>query len=242
LRAVDVVAIGAHPDDVEASCGGLLAKLAARGRTIAVCDLTRGELGSNGTVEERAREAAHAAQVLGVEHRIGLELPDGGLDGRDPGQTQVVVRMLRQLRPRLVIAPHRRARHPDHVEAAELVGRAIFFAGVHRFANDMPAIERPTLIHGLDYFAMRDSFIVDVSPWMETKLAALRCYASQFVRAAGTQPTLLNDPAYMDRIRMHASWYGARIGCEAGEPYAYAAGVPVDDPVAVLGIDREVEG
>lgn len=241
MRAVDVIAIGAHPDDVEAACGGLLAKLASGGRTVAICDLTRGELGSNGTVEERAREAAEAARVLGVAHRLGLGLPDGGLDGRDSAQTQTVVRMLREFRPRLVIAPHRRARHPDHVEAARLVTRAIFFAGVHRFAKEMPAIARPSLIHGLDYFAMRESFIVDVSRWMDTKLAALRCYASQFVRAAGAQATVLNDPAYMDRIRMHARWYGARIGCEAGEPYAYAAGVPVDDPVAVLGIDREAD-
>ena len=242
MRAVDVVAIGAHPDDVEASCGGLLAKLASRGRTIAVCDLTRGELGSNGTVEERAREAVEAARVLGVAHRVGLGLPDGGLDGRDPVQTEAVVRMLRDFRPRLVIAPHRRARHPDHVEAARLAVRATFFTGVGRFASEAAAIPRPALIHGLDYFAMRESFIVDVSAWMETKLAALRCYASQFVRVAGARPTLLNDPAYLERIRLHAQSYGARIGCAAGEPYAYAAGLPVDDPVAVLGIDREVEG
>jgi len=234
MPAFDVVAIGAHPDDVEASCGGLLAKLVARGHQVAVCDLTRGELGSNGSPEARAVEAAAAARVLGITTRVGLDLPDGGLDGRDPAQTTAVVRMLRELRPRLVVAPQARARHPDHVEAARLVRRAHFFAAVHRFVADAPAIARPTLIHGLDYDPMRESFVVDVSAWMEIKLAALRCYASQFDRTAGARPTLLNDPAYLERIRMHARWYGDRIGCEAGEPFTYAAGIPVDDPVAIL--------
>jgi bacillithiol biosynthesis deacetylase BshB1 len=236
----DLLAIGAHPDDVEAACGGLLAKLAARGRHIAICDLTAGELGSNGSVEVREREAAAAARVLGVAQRLNLGLPDGGLDGGDATQTARVVRVMRQLRPRLVIAPHPRARHPDHVEAARLVRRARFFCGVHRFAPEVTAIPRPALIHGLDYHPMRAAFIVDVSEWMERKLEALRCYVSQFERSPGSQPTVLNAPAYLERIRAQARWYGMQIGCAHGEPYARTGGVPIDDPVAVFGAGEEL--
>lgn len=229
---VDLVAFAPHPDDAETSCGGLLAKLAGRGARVAICDLTRGELGSNGSPEERAREAAAAAEVLGLCARFQLGLPDGGLDARDRGQVDAVVRWLRQHRPRLVVVPHPHSRHPDHAEATELLRRAHFYSAVRRRLADAPAVRRPVLLQALDYHAMQPSFVVDISGEIDRKLEALRCYRSQFERRPGDVATLLNDPAYLERVVTQARTYGQLIGCAAGEPFTVEGAVPVDDPLA----------
>jgi bacillithiol biosynthesis deacetylase BshB1 len=230
---LDVLAFGAHPDDAEAACGGLLAKLAQRGYRVAICDLTRGELGSNGTPAERAAEAREAAAVLGVHERLGLELPDGALDGGDAGQIAAVVRLLRRRAPRLIIGPHARSRHPDHAEAARLLHRAQFFCAVGRFAPEAARVERPVLLRALDWEPMPDpSFVVDIGACLALKLAALRCYRTQFERRPGRVATVLNDPAYLRRVEVNAATYGQLIGAAAGEPYRIDGGVPVDDPVA----------
>lgn len=237
---LDVIAFAAHPDDSEACCGGLLLKLARRGYRTAVCDLSGGELGSNGTPAERQREAAAAAAVLGLAARLQLGLPDGGLDRRDAEQLAAVVGVLRTHAPRLIIAPHPRSRHPDHAEVTALVRRAQFFCGVRRSGPELPPVVRPALIYGLDYHPLRPSFVVDITAELADKLAALRCYRSQFERQAGSVATLLNDPAYLHRIETNARHYGQRIGCAAGEPYVIEAAVPVDDPVQVFAPASEV--
>jgi bacillithiol biosynthesis deacetylase BshB1 len=231
---LDVLAIGAHPDDAEAACGGLLAKLAARGHRAGICDLTRGELGTNGTPAGRAAEAEAAAHVLGVGVRIQLGLPDGGVDGRDPRQLEALVRLLRAHAPRLVVAPHPRTRHPDHVEAARLVTRARFFAAVPRFAADVAAVARPVHLRAPDYWPVVPSFVVDIGDFLAVKLAALGCYRSQFEAGAGARPTHLNDPAYLRRIETDARHYGRLIGVAAGEGYVVDGAVPIDDPVRDL--------
>lgn len=232
---LDVLAFGAHPDDAETACGGLLAKLARRGYRVAICDLTRGELATNGTPDERAREAEAAARVLGLAARLQLALPDGGLDGGDPRQAEAVVRTLRAEAPRLVLGPHPHARHPDHVEAARLVRRARFFASVARFAPGVgPPVPRPVHLRALDFWPLRPSFVVDIGAELPTKLAALGCYRSQFERGEESRATILNDPAYLQRVETAARHYGALIGSSAGEPYVMDGAVPLDDPVAAL--------
>jgi bacillithiol biosynthesis deacetylase BshB1 len=233
--SLDVIAIAPHPDDAEATCGGLLAKLSRRGYRVAICDLTRGELGSNGTPEERAAEAQQASQQLGLHVRLNLGLPDGGIDGRESRQIEVLVRLLRRHAPRLLIGPHERSRHPDHAEASELVRRAHFYSGVRRFAPEIPAVDRPVLLRALDYHPMpHPSFVVDISDFLAAKLAALRCYRSQFERRSDRVATLINDPSYLRRIEINAGAYGQLIGCDAGEPFAVQGGVPVEDPVQLF--------
>jgi len=239
--AYDVIAFGAHPDDAETACGGLLVNLVGRGHRVAICDLTRGELGTNGSPELRGREAAAAARVLGIAARLQAGLPDGGLDGRSVEQQSALVGFLRAHRPRLVIAPHPRSRHPDHAEAAELVRRAVFFAAVPRFAPGTSACARPVRLQAADYWPLRPSFVVDVSAALATKLEALRCYRSQFERqSAAAVPTHLNDPAFLRRIETDARHYGRLIGVAAGEAFVVDGGVPVEDPLATFAARPEV--
>jgi bacillithiol biosynthesis deacetylase BshB1 len=231
---LDVLAVGAHPDDAEAACGGLLAKLAARGYRVGICDLTRGELGTNGTPEGRAAEADEAARVLGLATRVQLGLPDAGLDGRDPEQVRALVRLVRRHAPRVLIGPHAKSRHPDHTEAAALVARAQFLAAVPRFAPEIAAVARPVHWRCPDYWPVRPSFVVDIEAFLPAKLAALGCYRSQFERGAGDQPTQLNDPAYLRRIETDARHYGRLIGAAAGEAFVTDGAVAVDDPVQLF--------
>jgi len=131
--ALDALCFGAHPDDIELSCGGLAARLAAHGHAVGLVDLTQGERASRGDVATRAREAAEAAKRLGVALRVNLELPDTGLDARSPEQLRRVVGCLREHRPALVVAPDRHDEHPDHVEGSSLVARACYLSGLARF-------------------------------------------------------------------------------------------------------------
>lgn len=229
----DVIAFGAHPDDAETACGGLLVHLARRGYDVAICDLTRGEMASNGTPEERQQEAIEAAAILGV-HRFNLDLPDGGLRADEPSQRHAVVSALRAHGPRLIIVPDGAARHPDHIAASELLQQARFWCGAAGYEPSIPVARRPVLIRSLDFHPMQPSFVVDVTAEMETKLQALRCYRSQFERSPGRVGTLLNDPAYLQRVETNARAYGQLIGCGAGEPYGLDGPLPVDDPLALL--------
>jgi len=236
---LDVLACVAHPDDAETSCGGLLVKMSRRGYRVGICDLTRGELASNGTPEIRQQEAAAAAAVLQLTTRINLSLPDGGIDPHNPEQLLAVVRLLRQQQPRLLIAPHTGNRHPDHAATRALVQRAQFFMGVHGYDRSTPAVPRAVLVHALDYHPMEPSFLVDISDELSTKLQAIRCYRSQFEATEGSAPTVLNDRAFLQRIETNAAAYGQRMGCAAAEPYWMEAAVPLEDPIAALTTSRQ---
>ena len=230
----DVLAFGAHPDDAEAACGGLLIQLVRRGYRVAICDLTRGELASNGTVAERQAEAAAAARLLGLHGRFDLGLPDGGLRADALEQRRSLVAALRAHAPRLILIPDLAARHPDHLAAHALLRQAQFYCGVAGYEAGTAPVQRPVLVRALDFHPMVPSFVVDVSEVLALKLEALRCYRSQFERGPGRLPTLLNEPAYLQRLETNARAYGQLIGCAAGEPYGLDGPVPLADPVAAL--------
>ena len=238
--ALDVLACVAHPDDAETSCGGLLAKMSKLGYRVAICDLTRGELASNGSPEIRQKEADAASAVLQLAARFNLGLPDGAIDANNSEHLHAVVGLLRQLSPRLLVAPHRGNRHPDHAATRALVQKARFFCGVHGFDRSTQAIVRPVLLHALDYEPMEPSFIVDISEVLEIKLQAIRCYRSQFEANKGSKPTVLNDRAFLTRVETNAAAYGQRIGCAAGEPYWMESALPLNDPVAALAAVEQV--
>ena len=231
---LDVLAFGAHPDDAEMACGGLLLKLARRGYRVAICDLTRGELASNGTPEIRQQEASAASQVLQLANRFNLGLADGGLRGEAPEQLVALVRLIRQQRPRLILGPHASGRHPDHAATGELVRRAQFFSGVKGYDPETSSVIRPVHLQALDYHPMQPSFIVDISEELSEKIRAIECYRSQFEAREGSIVTLLNDRRFLQRISTDAATYGQQIGCAAGEPFCIDGGVPLEDPVASL--------
>ncbi|MGD0201376.1 MAG: bacillithiol biosynthesis deacetylase BshB1 [Bryobacteraceae bacterium] len=230
---LDLLAIAAHPDDVEQTCGGTLLKMTELGYRSGVLDLTAGDMGTRGSPEVRLREAEAAARELLLEWRGNLHLPDARLENTLSARMTLAME-IRRLRPRVVIAPYWEARHPDHYRAGELAYEACFLAGLKKLD---PASEphRPfKLIYSSLYANVTPSFVVDISAEFERRMAALFCYESQYGPAAES-----GDFPDREEIReRHASiarFYGNLIGVRYGEPFVAKETMRVDDVMA-LGV------
>jgi len=239
--ALDALFFGAHPDDIELTSGGLAALLASHGHAVGIADLTRGEAASRGTPEERAREAAEAAKLLGVAERINLGLPDLGIDRSDHGQLRVVAGAIRTHRPSLVVAPHHDDLHPDHIEGAHLVARACHVAGMLRF--DAPGERhRPArLLFALYRTDRAPHLVVDVSAVWDRRSAALAVHRSQLDRQTEEQgrpaaATYLTHPDFLPEVTARARWFGALIGARYGEGYRVRGPVAIHDARALIGV------
>jgi N-acetylglucosamine malate deacetylase 1 len=230
MTQVDVLAIAAHRDDVELTCGGTLIKAADAGRRTGIIDLTAGEMGTRGSAELRAEEADRAAAVLGVAVRENLSLPDAGLVS-DPETRTLVARAIRRLRPQVVIAPAPMGRHPDHRVAAELVRDACFVAGLKKLDPDTPAHRPRKVVHCITYREdwMKPSFVVDITAEFERKLEAVRCYASQFEGAKQAGEVYPTGDSLYDVVRLQAGHYGSLIRTRYGEPFFTYETMRVDD-------------
>lgn len=234
MHSVDILAIAAHRDDVELTCGGTLIKSAKLGRRTAILDLTQGETGTRGSAELRAAEASRAAQLLGVEARENLGLPDAGIVNT-PETRAELARVIRRFRPRVVIAPAPRGRHPDHRAAAELVRDACFVAGLAKVAPEVPQWRPHKVVHCVTYredFA-KPTFVVDVSADFERKLEAIRCYVSQFDGATQAGEVYPNGEPLLDVVRHQAAHYGTLIRTRYGEPFFTFETMRVDDVAAL---------
>lgn len=234
MESVDILAIAAHRDDVELTCGGTLIKAGARGQRTAIIDLTQGEMGTRGSAALRAQEASHAAEILGVAARENLGLPDAGIENTVETRRRVAA-LIRKFRPRVVIAPAPRGRHPDHRVAAELIRDASFLAGLAKLDPGTQPHRPKKVIHCLTYRQdfEKPTFVVDVSAEFDQKMAAVRCYASQFegaIQAGEVYPT--GEPLY-DVVRHHASHYGSLIRTRYGEPFFTHETMRVDDIAAL---------
>ena len=218
--ALDVLAIMAHPDDVELTCGGTLLASAALGRRVGIADLTAGETGSRGTVEIRAAEALESSRILGVVVRENLHLPDAHLVNT-PAAREVVIRAIRRHRPTVVITHARQGRHPDHIAAAQLVRDACFLAGLKNLVPEMPAFRPRKVLHAMSFRedVIAPSFVVDISDVFEQKLAAIRCYRSQFDGLSQAGEVYPNGEPLPDIIRHQAAHYGTMIRARYGEPF-----------------------
>jgi len=244
----NLLAIGAHPDDVEISCGGLLIKSAKKGYKTAAVDLTQGEMGTRGSVSVRAKETAKASKILGLKHRENLKLPDCGLDqagqvdltDADSSQLSRVVEMLRRLRPEIVMVHFNMCRHPDHIAASQLVSKAIFYAALRKYrvagqkksAGDV-YVPRQFLLYQTRY-EFRPSFVVDISEVFAQKLKAIDAYGSQIGtdRKYKHEPqTILSSASNRDLFELRARQYGAMIGTTYAEPYLMRNLLKLDDPV-----------
>lgn len=231
---IAVLAIAAHRDDVELTCGGTLAKLASQGYRTGILDLTEGELGTRGSAELRADEAQRAASVLGVAVRENLGLPDAGIVNT-PETRKMIARVLRRLRPAIVIAPAQQGRHPDHRITSELVRDACFISGLAKIEPDLPKHRPRKVLHCLSYREdyTRPTFVVDISAEFDRKLQAIRCYGSQFdgvTQAGEVYPN--GDPLY-EIVRHQAAHYGSLIRTRYGEPFFTTETMRVDDITAL---------
>ena len=214
---VDLLVFGPHPDDLEIGLGGSIAKHAALGHAVGLCDLTRGELGTNGTPEERIKEAEAAREVLGARWRENLGLPDGDIGG-DPAHVAKIVGLIRRARPKTIAIPYRRDRHPDHEAASRLLTRAAFLSGLARYTAPGEKWRADWLLYYFINDSQRPSFVVDVSAHYATKRKALACHASQFAPpATGAAATRLNTPRFQQLIESRDAQFGALIGVEFAE-------------------------
>ena len=233
--SVDVLAFGPHPDDVELFCGGTVAKLVNQGYRVGMIDMTRGEMGTRGSAEERAAEAAEAAKILGVHLRENLGLPDGGLNARDAEQKLAVVDAIRKHKPDLIIGPAAKDRHPDHLQGASLVEEAVFFAYVGKYPSQLERHKVSALMRYPMWWHPEADLIVDVSETWEQRMAAAKAYKTQFYTPGVDGPeTFLASERFVEWVEGRGSQFGAIIGVKRGEPYLLRNPVPVDDPMQLL--------
>jgi N-acetylglucosamine malate deacetylase 1 len=224
----DVLAIAAHRDDVEQTCGGTLLRMAARGLHTAILDLTQGETGTRGTAQEREREAAEAASLLGVGWRSALDLPDGAIENRLENRLKIA-RVVRQLKPRVVILPYWKARHPDHAVVATLGYEACFVAGLAKIETDSSPHRPFKIVYASLYADVRPSFIVDITPFIEQRYAALMAYKSQYSNQTEGGGLFVPKEEIRERTFAEARHYGLLAGVKYGEPFVQNEVGLVDD-------------
>jgi bacillithiol biosynthesis deacetylase BshB1 len=244
-QALDILAIGAHPDDVEMTSGGLLALAASKGQRVGALHLTKGEMGTRGTPEQRVAEAEAASRALGLATLHFAGLKDGHV-WCDERSVAIVAGYVRMLRPRLVIAPWTTCHHPDHEQAAAIVVRAVHFAGKQKYQGEPggrvasvggdapPPHNVGGLLHARYSVHFEPSFYVDVSAAVERKLAAIRCYGSQFQGKLGEPQTRLSNPGFVDQLMARGAAFGLAVGVAHAEVYRSAGPLVVNDPVALF--------
>ena len=230
-HGLDVLAIGAHPDDVELGCGGTVALLAGRGLQVGILHLTRGEMGTRGTPEERAEEAERAGRALGATTVEFLDCGDGGLRTGE-AEEDALIEALRRHRPELILGPTPRDRHPDHGRAFALVREACFYSGLARRGEGEP--HRPAAVYSyMQHDPFDPSFVVDVTTTWEAKMAALAEFRSQIFQPgeAREEPgTKVSSRAYREAVEGRARHFGLLIGAEFGEPFWSSLPLAVPDP------------
>ena len=232
----DFLAIGAHPDDVELGCGGTIIKLIAEGKTVSVIDLTEGELGTRGTAETRAEEAANAAKILGISSRENLKLKDGFLNNSEYYQLKIVEK-IRKYRPEIVLANAIDDRHPDHAKAAKLVSDSCFLSGLKKietFDNGhSQEVWRPQhIFHYIQWKNVVPEFVIDISGFMEQKIEACLAYKTQFYNPESKEPvTPIATKDFLESLTYRAQDLGRLSGVE------YAEGFTTEKLIALKNFD-----
>ena len=231
---LDILAIGAHPDDVELGCGATLAKEISLGKKVGIVDLTRGELGTRGSAEIRDREAAHAAEVLGVAVRENLAFADGFFVN-DKAHLMEVIKMIRKFRPEIVLCNAFEDRHIDHGKGSQLVSDACFLSGLRRIETLLDGFTqeawRPKQVyHYIQWKPLEPDFVVDVTGFMEIKMKAIRAYASQFYDPKSKEPVSpIATRNFLESIEYRAKDLGRLIGTDHAEGFSVERYVAVND-------------
>jgi len=236
IQEVDVLAVFAHPDDAELSVAGTLLKLKSLGYRTAVCDTTRGEMGTRGTPEIRAKEALDAASILKLDARLNLELPDGHVWLTEESRT-AMVRVIRRHKPKVILTTHWDDPHPDHASTCRIVREGARLATMRRYDEEagLAPVRMPAIMHSLFTRSVVPSFVVDVSDFVTEKMNAIRAYASQFYNENSSEPeTRISDRGFLRQIEVRMGYFGSLIGVDAGEAFYVREALNVDDPLALL--------
>jgi len=229
---VDILAIAAHPDDVEQTCGGTLIKMAEKGYRTGVLDLTAGDMGTRGTPDERVAEAGEAAKIMRVSHRENLHFPDARLENTISARMTLAVK-IRETRPRVVILPYWQGRHPDHYRAAELGYEACFLAGLKKL-DEYSEPHRPyKVLYSSIYANVTPSFVVDISGQFDRRMAALLSYRSQYGGDSEGGDLFPEEQEIRERLGAVARFYGNLVGVRYGEPFVVKETMLIEDVVAM---------
>lgn len=231
---LDVLAVGAHPDDVELSCGGTVIKLVRQGHAVGIVDVTEGELGTRGSREIRAEEAARAAAVMGVPVRVNLRLPDGNIENTEANR-RLLIEVIRAYRPDVLLLPHPVDRHPDHEHASVMCRDAWFYAGLEKIHTSWEGKRqdphRPrTYYYYMQWQEFPPSFVVDITAEFPTRMEAMRAYRSQFHDPASNErETILSSPQFIEMITTRLRYYGDKIDTTYGEAFLSPRAIAVPD-------------
>ena len=232
--ALDVLAIAAHRDDVEQTCGGTLLKMAQQGRRTGILDLTQGEMGTRGTAADRAREAAEAARILKVSYREALDIPDGRVENTYDNRIKIA-RVIRRQRPRVVVLPYWQGRHPDHYNCATLGYEACFLAGLSKLPLEGPLPpHRPfKIVYASLYYDVRPSFVVDITGQFEARIQSIFAYQSQYQDQQAGSSDFPAHQEIRERVATMAGFYGLLAGVKYAEPFVQKEVGLVDDLLMV---------
>jgi N-acetylglucosamine malate deacetylase 1 len=230
--SLDILAIAAHRDDVEQTCGGALLRAAQRSQRTGILDLTQGEMGTRGTAEDRAREAADAAKLLGVSWRRALDIPDGRVENTWENRLKVAS-VIRETKPRVVILPYWKGRHPDHYTTSVLGYEACFLAGLAKLSPTL-APHRPfKIVYATLYYDVRPTFVVDISAQFEGKFASILAYKSQFSDQEAGKDLFPAHDEIRTRVDAMARYYGMLGGVTHAEPFLQKEVGLVEDLLAI---------
>jgi bacillithiol biosynthesis deacetylase BshB1 len=230
---LDILAIGAHPDDVEITCGGTMIKLADMGKSTGVLDLTEGEMGTLGTPAERLEDAARASKIMGLAVRENLHLPDAALEPCRDNRLRIAS-IIRKYRPQTVIIPYcKKQRHPDHRIAAILGYDACFLSGLKKAEIEGEPFRPFKIIYASSFLAARHTFFVDISEQFEKKCLAVKAFRSQFDGSAQSRQIYKPGNDIFELMRVYGRKYGIEVGCQYAEAFVMVEPLLVDDPTAI---------
>ena len=236
MSQVDILAVFAHPDDLELTVGGTMLRMKSLGYRTGGLDVTRGEMGTRGTVAGRAEEAVLAAEILQLDLRENLGLADGHVFVDDESRS-AMVRVFRSLKPKVILTHQIDDPHPDHDHIARLVREAARLSSMRNYDPESggAAIPVPRVAHNIFSRNVQPSFVVDISDFLTQKMAAIRAHSSQFYNPESTEPqTRLTDKRFLDELENRSKYFGSLIGVEAGEPFYVRESLNVADPVGLL--------
>lgn len=231
---IDILAIGVHPDDVELSCAGTILKHIAQGKTVGILDLTIGELGSRGSGALRLIEADNAGKVLGVKFRENIGLADGFFENNKESQLEII-KIIRKYQPEVVLANAIKDRHPDHGRASKLISDACFYSGLIKIETELEGVKqdkwRPKAVyHYIQDRFLKPDFVVDVTPFVDQKIEAIKCFSSQFFDPNSTEPqTPISGEQFFDFIKGRMMQFGREIGVDYAEGFTAERYIAVED-------------
>ena len=221
---LDAIFFGAHPDDVELSCGGTVVKLINSGKKVGIIDLTAGELGTRGSKLIREKETQKASRILNISLRKNLNIKDGNIQNNEENRIEII-KIIREYKPAIIFFPHYHDRHPDHQNANYLIKEGAFFSGLPKIITKLGNIKQESYRPVKNYYFMQTytfepSFIIDISGEFNNKMKAVKCYSSQFYNPKSNEPeTFISDKKFMEFLEARAVYYGFQIGVKYGEPY-----------------------